>query len=74
MSGDSQFLVQLAAKGPLRSFASFDLAARKFPQSGHARARRPLLNQHASATIDERSRDHEQESTAVGRAGLRDRI
>ena len=51
--GDPQFFAQFADQTGLGRLALFDLAARKFPQSGQGLSRRPLADQHPSVDIDQ---------------------
>ena len=62
LDDDSQFLLQLADQALLRTFAGFDLPARKLPQPCHRLALRALRDQHPAIRVDERGGGDQQNS------------
>ena len=57
--GDTDFLVQFADQRRFRTLAGLDLAAGKFPQARERLAFRPMRDQHALVSIDQRAGDHQ---------------
>jgi len=67
LHADAQFFVQLADEGLFGTLARFDLAAGKFPQTGHRFALGALREQHAAIGVDEgASRDEDEFGLAIG--------